>query len=154
MDMLFYLLRLKYTVLFLLIAIHCGSSPSLLVGVIYINCISLLGFNVQVCGIWCSSTDVLPRVSRHVALRYCYQTLMLNLLPLFDLRPAVKCCRWGKKWTVATRSGSRCFHLKGMLSEPVVLLLAPCSAACLYYSESKQALFFSSGFFSHFPIPY
>lgn len=54
MDMLFYLLRLKYTVLFLLIAIHCGSSPSFWTGVIYINWISLLGFNVHVCGIWSS----------------------------------------------------------------------------------------------------
>lgn len=85
---------------------------------------------------WCAATRLTP----------CRLTLLLPslnapLLSLFDPRPAVKCSRWVKKWTVATRSGSRCFHLKGMLSVPVLLLLAPCSAACLYYSESKQALF-------------
>lgn len=135
------LLRLKYTVLFLLLAIQCGSSPSLWASIIYINRISLLGFNVHVCGIWCSfdwcaATCLTP----------CRLTLLLpnynaHLLSLFDPRPAVKCCRWVKKWITDTRSGSRCFHLKGMLSVPVLLLLAPCGAVCLYYSESKQALF-------------
>lgn len=78
---------------------------------------------------WCAATRLTP----------CRLTLLLPninapLLSLFDLGSVVKSCCWVKKWTMATRSGSCCFHLKGMLSVPVLLLLAPCSAACLYYS--------------------